>query len=77
MLTASGTDIKTYALGLVETKYSVKMAEQEVQDVHYLPGGNIILRMWNTSPNSGFRLLVDRIKSGKAKGISLSTSTSK
>ena len=38
-----------------------------MQDAHYLPGGNIILRLWNTSPGSGFKLLVDRIKSGKGK----------
>ena len=67
MLLAKNSDPKTYALTLVEEKYSVKLEGQDVQDCHFLPGGNIILRIWNTAPKSGFRLLVDRIKSGKGK----------
>ena len=43
----------------------MKLSPQDVQDAHYLPGGNIIIRLWNTAPKSGYRLLVDRIKSGK------------
>ena len=51
----------------MEQKYSVKIAESDVQEAHYLPGGNMLLRLWNTAPKSGFRLLIDRIKSGKGK----------
>ena len=67
MITAGGGDITGYALHLVEEKYSVKIPDTDVQDVHFLPGGNIILRVWNVSPKSAFRLLVDRVKSGKGK----------
>ena len=66
-ITAKNMDVKTYALSLVEEKYSVKFDSSDVQDCHYLPGGNIILRIWNTAPKSCFRLLVDRVKSGKGK----------
>ena len=67
MLTAKNMDTTTYALALVEEKYSVKIDSGDVQDCHFLPGGNLILRIWNTAPKSGYRLLVDHIKSGKGK----------
>ena len=67
VILAKGSDAKLYALELVEQKYSVKIAESDVQEAHYLPGGNMLLRLWNTAPKSGFRLLIDRIKSGKGK----------
>ena len=67
MLTAEGSDTMTHALELIEEKFSVKIPEQDVQDVHFMPGGNIILRIWNVSPKSAYKLLVDRVKSGKGK----------
>ena len=67
MLTAKNSDLKSYAMSLVEEKYPVKLEGQDIQDCHYLPGGSILLRVWNTAPKSCFRLLVDRIKSGKGK----------
>ena len=38
-LVANNDDLTGYALSLVEEKYSVKFSEQDIQDVHYLPGG--------------------------------------
>ena len=67
MLIAKNSDSKTYALSLIEEKYSVKLEGGDIADCHFLPGGNLILRVWNTAPRSGYRLLVDRIKSGKGK----------
>ena len=37
----------------------------DVQDCHYLPGGNLIIRIWNIAPKSAFSQIVDKIKSGK------------
>ena len=54
-------------MSLIEEKYSVKIPEGDIQDTHYLPGGNIIVRVWNVAPRSAYKLLVDRIKSGKNK----------
>ena len=38
-LVANNDDLTGYTLSLVEEKYSVKFSEQDIQDVHYLPGG--------------------------------------
>ena len=38
-----------------------------MQEVHFLPRGNLILRIWNISPRSAFKLLVDRVKRSKGK----------
>ena len=66
-LIAKGSNAMEHAICLIEEKMEVKIPTSDVQDCHFLPGGSIILRCWNVSPKSAFKILVDRIKSGKGK----------
>ena len=71
-LTAKGSNALDHAVDLINEKIQVKIPHSDIQDCHHLPGGNIIVRVWNTAPRSPFSILVDRIKSGKGdKGVPL------
>ena len=64
-LLAQGRTATDQALDLLKDKLDVSVPRGDVQDCHYLPGGNLIIRIWNVAPKSAFRCIVDKIKSGK------------
>ena len=63
--------LSDHILGLVKEKYAVDVPHGDVQALHRLPNGNIILRLWNRKPDSAWSKLVSGIRSGKNKGYNL------
>ena len=50
---------------LVKTKYDVTLPEADIQALHHLPNGSVVMRVWNRRPGSAWYKLLDAIKSGK------------
>lgn len=70
-LAADNESLVDHVLHLVGRKYDVTVPEGDVQALHRLPNGNIILRLWNRRPNSAWSQIRDGIKSGKNKDFNL------
>ena len=62
-----------HILAIVKQKYDVVVPLQDLQALHRLPNGNVILRLWNRAPGSAWCKLVDGIKSGKNMGMNFFT----
>ena len=58
-----------HVLGLIQKKYAVTVPEEDVQALHRLPNGSVIVRFWNRRPGSAWCKIVDGIKSGKNKDL--------
>ena len=61
--------LTSHILGLVNTKYGVNVPEGDVQALHRLPNGTVILRIWNRRPGSAWDRLLYAIKTGKNVGF--------
>ena len=61
--------LTSHILGLVNTKYGVNVPEGDVQALHRLPNGTVILRIWNRRPGSAWDRLLFAIKTGKNVGF--------
>ena len=49
---------------LVESKYNVSIPDSDIQALHHLPNGTVIMRIWNRRPGSAWCDLLNAIKSG-------------
>ena len=58
-----------HVLGLIQKKYEVTVPEGDVQALHRLPNGSVIVRLWNRRPGSAWCHILDGIKSGKNKDL--------
>ena len=61
--------LTSHILGLVNTKYEVNVPVGDVQALHRLPNGTVILRIWNRRPGSAWDRLLHAIKTGKNAGF--------
>ena len=61
--------LTNHILALVKQKFDVVIPLQDLQALHRLPNGNVILRLWNRTPGSAWSKIVDGIKSGKNMGM--------
>ena len=68
-LRGDGGSLTSHILQLVKEKYDVAVPENDIQALHRLPNGTVILRLWNRRPGSAWTKIVDGIKSGMNKHI--------
>ena len=68
-LRGDGESLTSHILQLVKEKYDVDVPENDIQALHRLPNGTVILRLWNRRPGSAWTKIVDGIKSGMNKHI--------
>ena len=61
--------LTNHILALVKQKFDVVIPLQDLQALHRLPNGNVILRLWNRTPGSAWSRIVDGIKAGKNMGM--------
>lgn len=54
-----------HIIHLVKNKYDVSLPEADIQALHHLPNGSVVMRVWNRRPGSAWYKLLDAIKSGK------------
>ena len=52
---------------LVQQKYDVVLQEEDLQAVHRLPNGSVIMRIWKRTPNSAWYRLKASIRTGGKK----------
>ena len=64
-----GSNLTQHVLELLKTKYGTDVPEGDIQALHRLPNGTIILRLWNRKPGSAWADLVNGIRSGKNREI--------
>jgi hypothetical protein len=60
-----------HVLTLIETKFEVKVPIPDVQALHRLQNGNILLKLWNRCPGSAWWKIAEGIKKGKNKNVNL------
>ena len=48
-------------------KLGITIPKEDIQDVHYLPKGGLILSLNNHKPGSAYRAMIDSIKKGGDK----------
>ena len=68
-LRGDGESLTSHIIQLVKEKYDVTLPENDIQALHRLPNGTVILRLWNRRPSSAWCKIVDGIKSGMNKHI--------
>ena len=55
----------------MKQKYEVVVPKGDIQALHRLPNGTVILRLWNRRPGAAWWMIVDAIKSGRNLGMNL------
>lgn len=65
------TTITEHAIQLINRKYGVDIPQADLQAVHYLPNGSILVRIWRRVEGSSWTNLLKGIKTGGDKSFNL------